>query len=65
MTLKELHCLIEAEKQKEKISDEVLKAAAILLKEHCSKKQTCFNCHFYNSKEGCILYRNTPEHWEV
>ena len=39
--------------------------AARLIKEHCSKKQSCFNCHFYNSKEGCILYRNTPEYWEV
>lgn len=81
MTLKELHCLIEAEKQKEKISDEVLKAAAILLKDHCSKTQYCSLCLFQveypdqggGSYCGCKLEHGfadfsmkcRPENWEV
>lgn len=47
MTLRELKCLIEAEKEKEKVSDEVLKAAAVLLKVNCSKTQYCFDCLFH------------------
>lgn len=81
MTLKELHCLIEAEKQKEKVSDEVIKAAAALLKDHCSKMQYCSLCLFRveypdqggGSYCGCKLEHGTadfsmkcrPADWEV
>lgn len=81
MTLNELHCLIEAEKQMEKVSDEVLKAAVILLKDHCSKTQYCSFCIFHfeypdqggGSYCGCKLEHGTadfsmkcrPENWEV
>lgn len=81
MTLKELHCLIEAEKQKEKVSDEVLKAAATLLKVNCSKTQYCALCLFavvYDDvgggsfcgcklEHGCADFsmKCRPENWEV
>ena len=38
--------------------------AVRLIKEHCSKKQTCLDCQFYDHKEGCIIY-DYPEYWEV
>lgn len=80
MTLRELHCLIEAEKEKEKVTDEVLKAAATLLKVNCSKTQYCSLCLFrveYDQGDeafcGCKLEHGCadfsmkcrPENWEV
>lgn len=81
MTLRELHCLLEAEKEKEKVTDEVLKAAATLLKVNCSKTQYCSLCLFrveYDDQGGgsfcgCKLEHGTadfsmkcrPENWEV
>ena len=45
--------------------NKMLLDAVKMIKEHCSKKQTCIReCQFYDNENGCLL-NDYPEYWEV
>lgn len=44
--------------------NKMLLNAVKTIKEHCLKKQTCFDCQFYDAIEGCIV-DSIPQEWKV